>query len=56
MGNSGRKETDIGKRKIILSLFFFFGVLKWLLLTVGTLEEQFISADLISVVEPGTEA
>lgn len=55
MGNSGRKETDTGIRKIILSLFFF-GVLKWLLLTVGTLEEQFISADLISVVEPGTEA
>lgn len=38
------------------SFTFFFGVLKWLLLMVGTLEERFISVDLISVVGLGTEA
>lgn len=48
-----RRQTQAKKNN---SSILFFGVLKWLPLTVGTLEERFISADLISVVEPGTEA
>lgn len=37
------------------SFTLFVAVLKCLPPTVGTLEERFISADLLSVVEPSTE-